>query len=192
MQSRSMQIQRRAAFRRLAGIFGAAPFAALAQDAGVMDPVNVFDFATLAKKKLDPVAWDYLEGGSEDEQALHDNREGFKKIIIRPRMLVDTHKIDTSLTLLGLNLNYPILFDPAGGKNCFFPNGELEVSRAAGKSKTLHITNGGIEATLQEGTAAENWWQLTTGGILTNKAQTRSFVRPVVVHGDDPMPHSIR
>ncbi len=183
MQSRSMQIQRRAAFRRLAGIFGAAPFAGLAQEAGVMDPVNVFDFATLAKKKLDPVAWDYLEGGSEDEQALHDNREGFKKIIIRPRMLVDTHKIDTSLTLLGLKLDYPILFDPAGGKNCFFPNGELEVSRAAGKSKTLHITNGGIEATLQEGTAAENWWQLTTGGILTNKAQTRSFVRRIEAQG---------
>ena len=89
-----------------------------------MDPVNVFDFATLAKKKLDPVAWDYLEGGSEDEQTLLDNREGFKKIIIRPRVLVDTHKIDTSLTLLELKLDYPILFDPAGGKNCFFPNGE--------------------------------------------------------------------
>ena len=105
-----MQMRRRAAFRKLAGIFGAAQFAALAQEADVMEPVNVFDFAALAKKKLDPAAWDYLEGGSEDEQALHDNREGFKRIIIRPRMLVDTHKIDTSLTLLGMNLNYPILF----------------------------------------------------------------------------------
>ena len=66
------------------------------------------------------MAWGYLEGGSEDEQALHDNREGFKRIILRPRMLVDTHKIATSLTLLGLKLNYPILFDPAGGENCFF------------------------------------------------------------------------
>ena len=178
-----MQIGRRAAFRHLAGMFGAAPFAALAQEATVMDPVNVFDFAALAKKKLDPVAWDYLEGGSEDEQTLHDNRAGFKNIIIRPRMLVDTHKIDTSLNLFGMNLPYPILFDPAGGKNCFFMGGELEVSRAAGKSKTLHITNGGIEKTLEEGSAAENWWQLTTGGILTNKQQTRSFVRKIEAQG---------
>ncbi len=183
MEFRRMQIKRRAAFRQLAGIFGAAPFAALAQEAGVMDPVNVFDFQALAKKKLDPVAWDYLEGGSEDEQSLRDNREAFRRIIIRPRMLVDTHKIDTSLNLLGMDLRYPIILDPAGGKNCFFPKGELEVSRAAGKSKTLHITNGGIEQTLQEGTAAENWWQLTTGGILTNKQQTRSFVRRIEEQG---------
>ena len=73
-----MQIPRRTAFRQLAGLFGAASFApllqdsALAQDPAVLEPVNVFDFAALAKKKLDPVAWDYLEGGSEDEQSLHD------------------------------------------------------------------------------------------------------------------------
>ncbi|MBM3769218.1 MAG: alpha-hydroxy-acid oxidizing protein, partial [Acidobacteria bacterium] len=51
------------------------------------DPINVFDFQALAKKKLDPLAWDYLEGGSEDEASLHDNRAGFRNIIIRPRML---------------------------------------------------------------------------------------------------------
>lgn len=178
-----MRIDRRAALRCLTSLYGAAPFAALAQEAGVLEPVNVFDFAALAKKKLDPVAWDYLEGGSEDEQSLHDNREGFRRILIRPRMLVDTHKIDTSLTLLGAKLDYPILFDPAGGKNCFFPRGELEVSRAAGKQRTLHITNGGIEETLAAGTAAENWWQLTTGGILMNKRQTASFVRRLESQG---------
>jgi isopentenyl diphosphate isomerase/L-lactate dehydrogenase-like FMN-dependent dehydrogenase len=170
-----MQINRRAAFRQLAGVFGAAPFAALAQE--LMDPINVFDFQALAKKKLDPLAWDYLEGGSEDEASLHDNRAGFRNIIIRPRMLVDTHKIDLKTKLLGLDLDYPILLDPAGGKNCFFPKGELEVSRAAGRANALHITNGGIEETLQAGTAAKNWWQLTTGGILTNKARTRTFVK---------------
>jgi isopentenyl diphosphate isomerase/L-lactate dehydrogenase-like FMN-dependent dehydrogenase len=154
-----------------------------AQQISVMDPVNVWDFQTLARNKLDPVALDYLEGGSEDEVTLKDNREAFNRIIIRPRALVDTHKIDLSLDLLGMKLAYPILLDPAGGKNCFFPRGELEVSRAAGKAKALHITNGGIEDTLQEGSAAQDWWQLTTGGLLTNKQQTRSFVRRLEAQG---------
>jgi len=168
-------MNRRLAFRHLAGMFGAAPFAALAQQ--VKDPVNVFEFAALAKTKLDPLAWDYLEGGSEDEASLHDNRAGFRNIILRPRMLVDTSKVDLSTNLLGSPLEYPIILDPAGGKNCFFPKGELEVSRAAGKAKALHITNGGIEETLQQGTAAKDWWQLTTGGgLLTNKARTKTFV----------------
>jgi len=156
-------------------MFGAAPFAALAQD--LKDPINIFDFQSLAKKKLDPLAWDCLEGGSEDEASLHDNRAGFRNIIIRPRMLVDTHKIDLKTRLLGLDLDYPIILDPAGGKNCFFPKGELEVSRAAGRANALHITNGGIEETLQAGSAAKNWWQLTTGGILTNKPRTKTFVK---------------
>lgn len=171
---------RRDALRYLAGTFGASAFS---QELQVTDPVNVFDFAALAKKKLDPLAWDYLEGGSEDEASLRDNREAFNRVIIRPRMLVDTHKIDLKTQLLGLTLEHPILLSPSGGKNCFFPSGELAVSRAAGRAKTLHITNGGIEETLQAGTAAEQWWQLTTGGILTNKAQTRSFVRKVEDQG---------
>jgi hypothetical protein len=71
-------ITRRHAARALVSMFGAAPFAhtqgPIASDAAQIDwkdplfePVNVMDFAPLAKAKLDPVAWDYLDGGSEDE-----------------------------------------------------------------------------------------------------------------------------
>ena len=34
------------------------------------------------KKKLDPLAWDYLDEGSEDEAALRDNRRRFDDILI--------------------------------------------------------------------------------------------------------------
>ena len=36
------------------------------------DLINVFDFA-----KLDPVAWDYMAEGSQDEISLRDNRKAF-------------------------------------------------------------------------------------------------------------------
>jgi 4-hydroxymandelate oxidase len=42
-----------------------------------MGLLNVMEFAPLAKAKLDPVAWDYLEGGSGDEVTLRENREAF-------------------------------------------------------------------------------------------------------------------
>jgi 4-hydroxymandelate oxidase len=44
----------------------------------------VFDFAKLAKAKLDPLAWDYLDEGSDDEVSLRANRTRFDDIIIRP------------------------------------------------------------------------------------------------------------
>jgi 4-hydroxymandelate oxidase len=79
-------IHRRSAIRQLVTMFGAAPFLE-AQQAG--DPL--------------------IEGGSEDEVALHDNRAAFNKIVIRPRALVKIDKIDLSPELFGQKLPYPIL-----------------------------------------------------------------------------------
>jgi len=95
--------------------------------------VNVFDFAKLAKAKLDPLAWDYLDEGSDDEGSLRANRSRFDDIIIRPHPLLhDVSKIDTSTTLFGKKLVQRIYLSVTGGKNCFVPNGEQETALAAG------------------------------------------------------------
>ena len=62
-------------------------------DDPLLQPVHVRDFEPLAKAKLDPLAYDYLVGGSEDEVSLRDNRSGFDRIIIRPKALVDVHSM---------------------------------------------------------------------------------------------------
>jgi len=164
-------MNRRRALRNLVSMFGAAAFAQERDDA-LFEPVRVMDFAPLAKAKLDPAAWDYLDGGSEDEVALADNRAAFNKIIIRPRALVDVHQIDLSLGLLGQKLDYPILLDPAGGKDCFYRDGENVVARAAAKAKALHITNGGIEKLVAAGKGPV-WWQIETGGSLASRQAMR-------------------
>ncbi|HKW97593.1 MAG TPA: alpha-hydroxy acid oxidase [Bryobacteraceae bacterium] len=166
-------MNRRQALRGLISIFGAAPFlSAQDEDDRLYDPVRVMDFAPLAQAKLDPVAWDYLDGGSEDEVTLADNRKAFNRIIIRPRALVDVHHIDLSLELLGRKLAYPILLDPAGGKNCFYRDGEVVVARAAAASKALHITNGGIEDLVASGKGPV-WWQIETGGSMRSRHDMR-------------------
>lgn len=176
-------LDRRIALRRLAGMFGAAPLAWAQRDEDRHDPddplygpANVFDFMPLARAKLDPIAWDYLEGGAEDEVSLRDSREKFNDIILRPRALVDVHKIDLSLELWGIRLDYPILLDPAGGKNCFYPDGENVVAEAAARARALHITNGGIQKTIAAGKAPV-FFQVTTGGELRNAQSMKAFVR---------------
>ena len=75
----------------------------------LLKQVNVFDFAKVAKAKLDPLAWDYLDEGSDDEGSLRANRAGFDDILIRPHFLAnDVSKIDTSITLFGKQLTQPI------------------------------------------------------------------------------------
>jgi isopentenyl diphosphate isomerase/L-lactate dehydrogenase-like FMN-dependent dehydrogenase len=166
-------------------MFGTAPWLG-SQDYDhdpVYGPVNVMEFAPLAKKKLDPLAWDYLDGGGEDEFSLRANREAFQQLLLRPRMLVNVQKIDLSLELLGKKLAYPILLDPSGGKNCFFPNGEVVVSQGAAKQKALHITNGGIDELVESGKGPEAWWQVTTGGQLRTPQTIRSFVKRLEAQG---------
>jgi isopentenyl diphosphate isomerase/L-lactate dehydrogenase-like FMN-dependent dehydrogenase len=182
------RIDRRYAVKQLVKMFGAASFvgtgALRAQqvDEALMEPANVMDFAPLAKAKLDPIAWDYLEGGSEDEVSLRDNRAAFNKIIIRPRALVDVHKIDLSTEIFGLKLNHPIILDPAGGKNCFHLDGENVVAQAAARAKTLQITNGGIQKTLAAGKGPVHF-QLTTGSDLRNTATMKAFVKRLDAQG---------
>src|SRR6202162_3765201 len=107
--------------------------------------VNVFDFAKRAKAKLDPLAWDYLDEGSDDEASLRADRSEFDKLIIRPPFLLnDVATIDTSISLFGNSLPQPFYLSVTGGKNCFVPNGEQETALAAGSAKAMMITNGGI------------------------------------------------
>ncbi|MBM3739626.1 MAG: alpha-hydroxy-acid oxidizing protein [Acidobacteria bacterium] len=177
-------ITRKQALRGLIGMFGSAPWLS-PQDWDndpVLGPINIFDFRDLAKKKLDPLAWDYLEGGSEDEQALRDSREAFARLILRPRMLVDTHNIDLTTEVLGQKLEFPIILDPAGGKNCFFRGGELEVAKGAAAAKALQITNGGIDELVESGKGPQ-WWQLTTGGQLQSRQTMRAFVKRLEAAG---------
>ena len=135
---------RRYALRQLVGMFGAARILGSQE---IDDPVNVMDFARAAQKKLDPVAWDYLEGGAEEEATLRDNIDGFKKIIIRPKALTGGGTIDTSLELFGVKLDYPIMLDPTGGKTCFWPNGEIVTGEAAARAKAVYVSAGISELT---------------------------------------------
>ena len=151
--------------------------------ARLADMINVMDFVPVAKSKLDPIAFDYLEGGSEDEASLADNRAGFNRIVIRPRALVDVHQINLGIDLFGKKLDYPILLDPAGGKNCFFMDGENVVARAAGKAKAVQITGGGIQKTLAAGQGPAVWWQLTTGGDLRSTQTMKTLVKRAETDG---------
>ncbi len=179
-----MRLNRRNAVKRLVGMVSASPLVAQAvgqapapvEDDPVFEPACVMDFEPLAKARLDKLAYDYLAGGSEDEVSLRDNREAFNHIILRPRALVDVHRIDLSLELFGRKLDFPILLDPAGGKNCIYPDGELVVARAAAAAKAVHITNGGIQSLTRTGQGPV-WWQVTTGAQLRTPQTMRQFVR---------------
>ena len=176
-----MKLTRRQAARDLAKFLLASPLLTdidllAAEPDALLDMVNVFDFKKLAQQKLDSVEWDYMDEGGKDEVSLRENRSAFERIIIRPRFLTDVHDIDISTTFLGHKLKHPIFIDPAGGKNCFYTNGEEVVAKAAAETDTMMFTNGGIEDLVNSGKGPKNWWQYTIGGQLRTKNSMANFV----------------
>jgi hypothetical protein len=63
---------------------------------GLNGVVNIEDLHQLAKKRLPKIAFDFIEGGVEDERALETNRAAFHKHRLLPRYLVDVSN-ETSL-----------------------------------------------------------------------------------------------
>jgi len=145
---------------------------------------NTFDFAKLARAKLDPLAWDYMDEGSDDEVSLRANRADFDRLIIRPHFLInDVSTIDTSTTLFGKKLTQPIYLSITGGKNCFFPNGEQETALAAGTSNSMMITGGGIDNILSADKGPKVWWQFTTAAEFRSKSQMADYAEKLEDRG---------
>jgi isopentenyl diphosphate isomerase/L-lactate dehydrogenase-like FMN-dependent dehydrogenase len=151
-----------------------------AEEHDVLGPVNVHEFEEAAKRKLNKLAYDFIAGGVEDELTLQANRAAYKRVAIVPRVMVDVSAADTSLELLGLKLEAPIVVAPSGGKNLVMPNAESIVAKGALASKTLLCAATGPEKLLEDGQPL-NWWTNTTGHA--NKSSAAGYARRVEDRG---------
>jgi L-lactate dehydrogenase (cytochrome)/(S)-mandelate dehydrogenase len=68
---------------------------------GVEAAINYDDLRRLAKRRLPQIAFDFLEGGVDDEQGLEQNVTAFSRRRLVPRYLIDTSVCDQSTVLFG-------------------------------------------------------------------------------------------
>ena len=92
---------------------------------------NVEDLRKLAKRRLPIGVFDYIDGGAEDEITLRKNVEAYRKVSFKPRVLRDMANIDTSSSLFGRKLAFPLVLAPTGFTRIAHSEGELAVVRAA-------------------------------------------------------------
>jgi isopentenyl diphosphate isomerase/L-lactate dehydrogenase-like FMN-dependent dehydrogenase len=128
-----------------------------------MEPVNVFDYETLAQARMEPAAWSYYSSGSDDEVTLRANRTAFERIRLLPRVLVDVSTCDMRTTVLGTPISMPILIAPTAFHCLAHPEGECATARAAGRADTLMVASTSSTRSLED-TARETsgplWFQL--------------------------------
>lgn len=128
-----------------------------------MDPINIFEYEALAQSRMNPISWDYYQGGSDDEVTLRANRSAFEAIRLRPRMLVDVSMCDLSTTVLGNSISLPILIAPSAAHGLAHPDAELATVRAAGEAGTLMTVSTDATRSLEEiaqSATGPLWFQL--------------------------------
>ena len=91
---------------------GTAAARRMVQSSSVSEPVNVWDYEALAAERLEAGAHGYYAGGAGDELTLRDNVEAFRRLQLRPRMLVDVAACTTATTVLGHEISMPLLVAP--------------------------------------------------------------------------------
>lgn len=126
---------------------------------------NVDDLRSLAQRRLPAGVFDYIDGGAEDELTLDRNVRAFRETTFRPRVLRGLGELDTSTTLLGRPLSFPLVLAPTGFTRIADPEGELAVVRAAGRAGipfTLSTmgTRSIEECAAVAGSGARLWFQV--------------------------------
>ena len=104
--------------------------------------VNIEDLHQMAKRRLPKIAFDFIEGGLEDERGLERNSSAFHKHQLLPRYLVDVSKRDQSPTLFGHTYASPFGISPTGGAGLFRRGADLMLAEAAAEANIPYIMSG--------------------------------------------------
>ena len=127
------------------------------------DAISVNDFEEMARRLLPPAHWGYMASGVDDDRTYRANIEGYKKIELRTRRLVDVSKPDLKVDLFGKTYDTPIFICPTGGHKMFHPEGEVATGRAAKSKNALQILSTVSSTSIEDVTQARGepvWYQL--------------------------------
>ena len=96
-----------------------------------MRAASALDYRLLAKRRLPPFLFEYVDGGSYAEVTLRRNVADLEAIALRQRVLTDVSAIDLSTELFGQRLALPVALAPIGLAGMNARRGEVQAARAA-------------------------------------------------------------
>jgi (S)-mandelate dehydrogenase len=127
------------------------------------EAINIEDLHRLAKRRLPQIAFDFIEGGLEDERGLERNTAAFHKHLLLPRYLVDVSQRDQTASLFGRKFASPFGIAPTGGAGLFRRGADLMLAGAAAEANIPYIMSGASNDAIEAAArvAPKNtWYQL--------------------------------
>jgi 4-hydroxymandelate oxidase len=146
--------------------------------------IALADYEQAAEESMAPGAHSYAVGGAGDEITLLDNVEAWRRLAIRPRMLVGVGDRDPGVDLLGAARPHPLIIAPMAFQRLAHPEGEIAMARAAAATGTVMCLS--TLATTSAPELAEavpeapRWFQLY---VFADRGVSRELAERAVEHG---------
>jgi len=150
---------------------------------GALDRLVTYDdFREAARARLTPAAYDYYVSGALTEWTLRENDRAFRRWRFHKRVLVDVSTIDTSTTVLGTTVPFPVLVAPTAFHRLADPDGEVATARATSSAGTVMVASTLATTSLEDIAAAgvTCWFQLY---VQKDRGLTRELVARAVAAG---------
>src|ERR1700675_4095369 len=125
--------------------------------------INIADLRRMARRRLPPVVFDYLDGGADGEVTLRENCRVFEDVGFRPQQAVSIAECSLQTRVLNFCLSFPAILAPVGYSRMMHPGGEVAASAAAGSAGTAYILStisGHKLEDVKAGSQGPVWYQL--------------------------------
>lgn len=124
---------------------------------------SVTDLKKKAKARIPKFAFDYLEGGCNEEVNLRVNESDFQDIFLMPHYLRKHHGVDMSTELFGHRYDAPFGISPIGLQGLMWPNSPVILAKAALKHNIPYILSTVSTSSIEdiaEASQGRFWFQL--------------------------------
>jgi 4-hydroxymandelate oxidase len=147
-------------------------------------PRTIADFEERAARVLEQGPYGYYAGGAGDELTLEDNVRAWRRIAIRPRVLVDVSDRDPSTMLLDRPRPHPVIVAPTAYHRLAHPDGEEGTARGAAAADAIFCLSSLATAGPADVAAATpdgaRWFQLY---VFRDRGVSRNLVQAATENG---------
>ena len=105
----------------------------------VAEATSIDELRALARRRIPRLAFDYIDGGAEDEVALRRNRGAFDALRLVPRAGIDVSRRDLSAELFGRRWALPLGIAPTGLSDVAGHGTDLAIAGAAGDADIPYV-----------------------------------------------------
>jgi isopentenyl diphosphate isomerase/L-lactate dehydrogenase-like FMN-dependent dehydrogenase len=96
-----------------------------------LEAYNLADLRQRARHVLPKGLFEFVDRGTENEQALQTMRAALDRVMFRPRVFVDVSARSTRTDVFGESSSMPLAVAPTGAAGLLWFDGEIQVARAA-------------------------------------------------------------